>query len=100
MLKLVSILCALFLSLAFFRLPIGYYSFLRLTVTAGAILIVIAENKNKISIYTIVFGIVALLFNPVLPVYLYKKSIWIPIDTVCACLFVFYTIKSKSSKNV
>jgi hypothetical protein len=100
MLKLVSILCALFLGLALFRLPIGYYSFLRLAVTVGALLIVITESKNKISVYTIVFGIVALLFNPIIPVYLFKKSIWIPIDIACACLFVFYTIQLNPSKNV
>lgn len=95
MLKLVSILCALFLCLAFFQLPIGYYSFLRLVVTTGALLIVSVESKNKVSVYTILFGIVALLFNPIVPVYLYEKSIWIPIDIACACLFLSYTLKTK-----
>ena len=98
--KLTSILCAIFLGLAAFKLPIGYYTFLRLTITIGALLIVIAESKKKISIYSVVFGIVALLFNPILPVYLYKKSIWIPIDIATACLFLFHSIKLKSPKNV
>lgn len=100
MLKLTSILCAIFLGLAAFKLPIEYYTFLRLTITIGALLIVIAESKKKISIYSVVFGIVALLFNPILPVYLYKKSIWIPIDIATACLFFFHSIKLKSPKNV
>jgi hypothetical protein len=30
------------------------------------------------------------LFNPIVPIYLYQKSFWMPIDLVTGVLFLFY----------
>ena len=93
--KIISISCAVLLVLAIFRFPIGYYTFLRIAITLGAILILLEELKNGLNLWVLLFGGMAMLFNPILPIYLYKKSLWIPIDIGSAILFVSHTLKDK-----
>ena len=89
------LICAGLLFLAIVKLPIGYYTFLRIVVTIGAVAVVIDENE--INFWTIIFGIIAILFNPILPIYLNNKSAWMPIDLICGILFIF---KAFNLKNV
>jgi hypothetical protein len=86
--KSILLICAAFLLLAVLKLPIGYYTFLRIAVTAVAIIAIVNEIKNGIGFWIIAFGITAILFNPLIPIYLHDKSIWIPIDIVVAILFI------------
>lgn len=83
-----SLICAGALLLTFASLPIGYYTFLRILVTIGAGVIVFDEFKKGMGFWTVIFGLVAILFNPIIPVYLGSKSAWLPIDIVVAILFI------------
>jgi hypothetical protein len=82
--------------LALANLPIGYYTFLRIVITIGAVAVVITELKTGINFWVIAFGLIAVVFNPIIPVYLYDKALWAPIDIVAAILFGVkaFTIKS------
>ncbi len=89
--KMLSLICAALLILGLVNLPIGYYTFLRIVVTIGAIAIVVDELKNGVNFWVIAFGLITILFNPLLPIYLNDKATWMPIDIACAILF---TVKS------
>lgn len=74
------------LLVALLPLPYGYYVFLRLAICAGALLLAVAEyHDHGVSIWTLVLGVLVLLFNPVIPVYL-TRDIWVPIDAGAAVL--------------
>jgi hypothetical protein len=69
--------------------PYEYYIILRWITCLAAL------HLGSIGIYwrdhgtlwmAIVFGCIAILFNPITPVYL-TKIIWIPIDLICSILF-------------
>lgn len=77
-----------FLLLALTDLPIGYYTFLRIVVSACAVGIIITELKNGINIWVIIFGVIGIIFNPIIPIYLNNKDIWTPIDIVVAVLIL------------
>ncbi len=83
------IICAALLLLGIVNLPIGYYTFLRIVVTIGAVLVSISEyQENKeISVWLIAFVLIAIIFNPIIPIYFNNKDIWIPIDIVSAIIF-------------
>jgi hypothetical protein len=66
--KIVLLICAGLLFLALLSLPIGYYTFLRITVTIGAILVIASELREGINVWVILFGLIAVLFNPIAPV--------------------------------
>ena len=91
LLKSVSIICALALFIATFNFPIAYFMPLRIIVFIGAILFAITNYKSFFVLMT--FCLIAVLFNPIYPIYLYIKSYWIPIDVITGILFlliVFY----------
>lgn len=87
-----AIACAAALALAPVHWPYGYYQFLRLAVTALAIWLVVAANRKQSTTWIIIGVILALLYNPIIPVY-FKRATWLPIDLVAAVLYVAAAIK-------
>ena len=95
--RIVSIICAGLLFLAVFNLPIEYYIILRIVVFMGALLMILARTKSVS--WILVFIVIAFLFNPVYPFYLYQKSKWIPIDIIAGILFLWQAfVKEKESQ--
>jgi hypothetical protein len=88
--KIICIICAAVAIIGCFEMPIGYYTFLRIILTIGAVLIILKEIQKDVNLIGIAFIIVAVLFNPIVPIYLYQKSFWMPIDLVTGILFLFY----------
>lgn len=99
-LQAISLICAAFLLIALAKLPIGYYLFLRIVVTIGAVIIVINEFKNEAVFWVIAFGLIAILFNPIIPVYLNEKSVWMPIDIIAALIFIVRAFSKQKKVKV
>lgn len=68
--KQLLISCIILLLLGIANLPIGYYTILRIAITIGAIGVIMAEPTKELNFWHIAFGIVAIVFNPIIPVYL------------------------------
>jgi hypothetical protein len=98
-LKTLLFICSALLFLAIADLPIGYYTLLRIVVTITSILIFIRDFENGINLWSIIFGIVAVLFNPLIPIYLIDKNIWIPIDLAAGCLFFVKSFAVNKTKD-
>ena len=97
--KALLIICTGLLLLALIDLPIGYYTFLRIVVTIVAVAVVVTELENGINFWIIAFGLIAILFNPLIPVYLGDKSTWMPIDLITAMLFGIKSFNNQKHKN-
>lgn len=80
--------CAICCFVGIFRLPIEYYTFLRILVSVGALIVLYNTLSFKQYYFSIIFLTILILFNPVFPIYLYRKNVWIPIDTVTGILFL------------
>lgn len=92
--------CALCCFIGIFRLPIEYYTFLRILISIGALLVLYNTLSSKQHYFSIIFLIILILFNPVFPIYLYRKSIWVPIDTITGILFLLINfIERKEQKK-
>ena len=80
-------------------LPTGYSSLGRITVCLISALSCYWSYKsdNKVGVAMVVFGLLALLFNPILPVYLRDKDVWAVIDIVAAVLLfiLYFKLKDK-----
>jgi hypothetical protein len=96
--KGLMILCGILLLVGIADMPIGYYTLLRLVVTIGSVAVVVAEMEKGITPWVIAFGLLALLFNPFIPVYLNDKDAWLPIDLIGGVLF-FIKAYSRSPKE-
>lgn len=93
--KALLILCATACFLAIYKLPIEYYTFLRTLVSIGALIIIYNGIIARQYYLSVIFTAVLMLFNPVFPVFLYRKSFWIPIDTITGILFFLIAFADK-----
>ena len=80
-------IAAAFLVGALARCPYGYYILLRWVTCASAVYVAFAAHEWKRFAWVWLFGVVALLFNPLVPVHL-SRGVWQPIDVATALLFV------------
>jgi len=78
--------------------PYSYYILLRWVILATSIIIAYGFYKSKLTGWALVFGAVAILFNPIMPIYL-NKSTWVIMDFIGACLFFIaaYSSRKKAS---
>jgi len=92
---------AFMLFLAIAKLPYGYYILLRWVVTISALFSAWVAYNSEDKFWPFLMGGIAILFNPIIPVYL-TKEIWVVIDFIIAIVFLIsiLTGKSKSKPTV
>jgi len=86
--KYFIILSAIALFGAVAEWPNGYYIFLRWITCITSILVVLQAFEKNIDWAKVVFIVIAILFNPLAPIYL-SRSTWIPLDIITAIFFIF-----------
>lgn len=77
--------------------PYDYYIFLRWFVFISSIIIAYGFYKSKLTGWTLVFGAIAFLFNPIFPIYLSRSS-WTPIDLITSILYFTSAFSVKNNK--
>jgi hypothetical protein len=97
--KVLYLICAAVLFIGIANLPVGYYTFLRIVVTVGSVMVFYREIRHGFNFWVIIFGLLAVLFNPIIPVYLNEKSAWIPIDFIAGVLFLVKTFMPSGEEN-
>lgn len=98
--KLLSIIAGIALLLAIIpSWAYGYYILLRWFIFISSIIIAYKFYRSKLTGWTLVFGAIAFLFNPLFPIYL-SRSTWAPIDLVAGVLFFIsaYSLKRRVVK--
>lgn len=93
--NIASVITIVMLLVAIADLPYGYYTLLRCVVTASAIFLVWTAYESKRTFWLFLMGIVAILFNPLIPIHLDKET-WVIIDFIVAILFLVSIFKIKS----
>ncbi|MFH1822869.1 MAG: DUF6804 family protein [Patescibacteria group bacterium] len=95
-----AIISILFLLLSFFQWPYGYYVILRIAVTCSA-------AYYAYYLYSVLkercfwfWGLIlmAIIFNPIVPIYLYNKTIWSYIDVLAAIIFSVLIFRYKKKR--
>jgi len=91
--KLLNIITIILLILALFEMPYGYYIFLRIVVFISALLNIPANYRKQKTEMIIIYGLIAVLFNPIIVVFFERES-WMIIDIVVAGIYGFDLYKS------
>ncbi|WP_421945500.1 DUF6804 family protein [Pedobacter sp.] len=86
--KTIYAICAFCCFLAILKLPIGYYTFLRYAISIGALFAISNSVVNKNFYWIAIFSVILTLFNPIFPIYLRLKMIWIIFDAITGILFL------------
>ena len=69
-------------------MPYGYYFLSRLVVFVCAIYFAMQLNSQSDTTMVWVFGFFALLYNPIIPIHLGSKGLWVIVNVVTAVVFV------------
>ncbi len=87
LIRILTAITALLLLIACWHLPIVYYTFLRIIVSLASVILLIEAIIEKYYPIAIVCGVICAIFNPIMPVYLHSKSVWVIIDLACTIWF-------------
>ncbi|ODS30893.1 MAG: hypothetical protein SCARUB_03990 [Candidatus Scalindua rubra] len=93
--KNIKYITAGLLLLAVLPLPYAYYTLLRWVVTAVSGYCAFLSYEDKSMGWAFGFGIIAILFNPIVPFYMDKTS-WMIFDSVVAGVFGFNAFVSEA----
>lgn len=98
--KAPAVIAIVVLLVSFLPWPYGYYTLLKLVVTGVAIYYAYYIYKviRKKNFWFWLLVIVAILFNPVIPVYLWNKGLWMIIDIFVVIFFVGLIVKLNKYK--
>jgi len=77
--------------------PYAYYTLLRWAICILAAIVAYRFYETKSTSWTVVFAVIAVLFNPIAPIIL-TKGIWVIIDLITAVLFIVSI--DKLTKNI
>jgi len=94
------IIAAVMALVAIADLPYGYYTLMRLVVCATAIFVIVVAAKSGQSWGIWLYGIIGLLFNPLIPIHL-TKGIWQPLDFLAAAALVVagFAIRRRTAES-
>jgi len=93
--KNIYIICGILLLLAIPSWwPYDFYTLLRWIICPVSVYVAYSFYKSKLTGWIFVFSAIAILFNPISPIYLSKSS-WVGIDFISSILFFIaaYSIK-------
>ena len=84
-----SVICTVLVVIGVFELPYGYYTLLRLCLCGAAVAVIFLayDSLNEVSRW--LFGAIAVLYNPIIPIYLGDKSVWIVLNVITVLVFWF-----------
>lgn len=99
--KYLPLIAVVLLLVAILPLPYGYYTFLRISVTVCALLVAwfAYKEKDEPTVWVLVFGLVAILFNPLIPIYL-SRGIWFYLDIGIAAIFAVWWFLEKRKNTI
>jgi uncharacterized protein YjbI with pentapeptide repeats len=97
--KLMLVAAMIVIFIAIFDMPPVYYDFLRIVVfiTIGSTAIYFF-NKEDESSTGITLLLITILWNPIIPIYIYEKSVWIILDLIAVGIIAF-TLNTKNFEN-
>jgi len=92
-----AIIASVFLLLSFLNWSYGYYTFLRIIVSIVAIyyMYFLYTITKWQSFWFWALGIIVILFNPIIPIYLGDKTAWGMIDIIAVIYFISFSLKFK-----
>ncbi len=84
-----------------FSFPYGFYTFLRLLISISAAFIIFFNYKNAkvINEISILFILIFILYNPLIPVYL-TREIWLPINFITSGIYIYSFFRIKKTLSI
>lgn len=76
------------MGIGLFPMPYGYYFLSRLVVFVCAIYFAMQLNDQSDTTWVWIFGFLALLYNPFIPIHLGSKGLWVIVNIITVVMFL------------
>ena len=83
----IGIVGAVLSLVALAKMPYGYYTFDRIAITGLAVVMAVIATRNQVPGWLWGLAPIAVLWNPIIPVYL-NRITWAPLDVIAAAFFL------------
>ncbi len=93
-LKILKIVAILMLLWTFADNPYSYYQILRWFICGLMGYLFYFSYQDKNTTWSWIFGVITILFNPIIPIY-FSRETWFILDVTVAILLFINTIKTK-----
>lgn len=97
-LKTAQLITIPMLLLALLPMPYGYYTFLRISICIFSGYLAYKTWQNNIQIWMWIFMCIAILFNPIIPIYL-GRALWAFVDIIVVIVFLVSLSHLKIDKS-
>ncbi|MFC1593519.1 DUF6804 family protein [Candidatus Neomarinimicrobiota bacterium] len=84
--KTPSLIIIALLLLALLPMPYGFYTLVRICVCLFSIFLAYKTWQEKIELWMWIFIVIAILFNPIIPIFL-GRGLWAFLDIITAVVF-------------
>jgi len=91
----IALLVTTAVGVGFGSMPYGYYSLLRLGICGFSLFLLFGNPPVRIQWQRWLLGASAVLYNPVLPVRIGDKNIWIVLNTATVLFFWLVAVRSE-----
>lgn len=98
-LKRVSIASTIVVAVGLADMPYGYYSLLKISLCAAAITAIWVCKSQVHEAFIWLLGIVAIIYNPLLPIRFGQKEIWVVANIATLLLFWITTLRIRKVSN-
>lgn len=95
--RLINISLITLLVGSFFSMPYGYYQAVRVFGIIGFSILAYDAHKNNLVMLAFVYGIAAILFNPIIKI-AFDKNVWHVIDIILAIVIIVDLIKKNKTR--
>ena len=85
------------MGIGFLPMPYGYYTLSRFIVCGCSLYYAYNLYQQKDMTFVWIFGFLVILYNPIIPVHLYEKEIWMVVNIITA--IIFFIKKDSISKE-
>ena len=82
------ILPIIVMALGILPMPYGFYNLSRLVVCVSSVYFAFQLFKKEDMVFVWIFVFFAILYNPIIPIHLYEKAIWIVINIITILAFL------------
>lgn len=87
------------MGVGFFPMPYGYYTLVKLVTCGFFLWVAVISQAKKETAVVILSLLVALLYNPIFPVYLDSKPAWMVVNIVTLAFATVCLVRFRSSEG-
>lgn len=96
---IIALVTSVAVVIGFGDMPYGYYNLLRLLICGFSLFLLLGDTPLRVAWQRWLTGALAVLYNPLIPIHIGDKNIWIVLNVLTAAWFWFLALRSRTEEG-